>query len=81
MPIAPELMDPFHRRVYVVVSERIQAYTEQLANGSACTIPEDTATVAEKYAAKVAYIAAMREVLEMCEEVDIDMHGVKREAE
>ena len=81
MPIAPELMDPFHKRIYVKLQEVIESRKEQLANGGACTIPEDTATVAEKYAAKVAYLQALKDVLSMCEEADYEMHGVKKTEE
>lgn len=77
MPIAPELMDPFHKRLYVLVQERIEAYKEQLALGAATAMPENKITTAELYAAKVSYIQALRYVLEVCEEVDKEMHGVK----
>ena len=77
MPIAPELMDPFHKRLYVQLQERIEDYKEHLALGSATALPENKITTAELYAAKVSYISALKYVLEVCEAVDREMHGVK----
>lgn len=75
---APELMDPFHRalreRLLTVLNNR----TEALASGAAAQGAESMSTVAEKYAALVSYIAAIRSVLDLCEDLERDRYGTQR---
>lgn len=79
MTTAPELIDPFHRALYGRLKQKLEACIEGLASGSAASALDDPATVAEKYAAQVAYIKALNDVLEVCEELERDRYGVKRE--
>ena len=77
----PHLVDPFFRKLYSVLSEDINARTISLATGSASRTIDDRSTVAEKYAAEVAYIDALNTVLEKCKEIEIDMYGNRPKAE
>jgi hypothetical protein len=64
-----EISDPFHRRLYTLLTQELANRMTDLANGSAARISEDTASVGEKYAAQVAYIKAMNDVLEICDDI------------
>lgn len=71
----PDLIDAFHRRLYPVLAKDIENRMLQLAEGSAKTIQGGAETVAEKYAAQVAYITALNDVLSKCHEIEVDMYG------
>ncbi len=66
------IRDPFHRALASLIEEEIEVAREKLATGQAARITEDTASVAEKYAAQVAHIRALRSVLELCHQVEIN---------
>lgn len=76
MPL--DIVDPFHRALHKRLSEEMAQRIEAVAGGSASVLAEDTKTVAEKYAAQVAYIMALRDVLEVCEELGSDLYGNAR---
>ena len=67
MPAA--ILDPFHRAVHLLITEEIERLTDQLVSGSAAKVKDDTRTVAENYAAAVAYISALRACLGICQSV------------
>ena len=77
--IAPELMDPFHRALREKLLGVISDRTEALASGGAAQGAPDTPTVAEKYAALVSYIAALRGDLDLCDELDRERYGQSKE--
>ena len=77
----PALIDPFHRHLYGVLSQEISSRMASLATGSASRTIDDRSTVAEKYAAEVAYIDALNTVLEKCKEIEVDMYGNRPKAE
>lgn len=66
------IRDPFHRALASLLEEEIEAAKERLASGQAARITEDTASVGEKYAAQVAHIRALRSVLDLCHQVEIN---------
>jgi len=61
------IIDPFHRRLYPIITKHINDAMVDLAGGSAETL--------EQYHGQVAYIAAMNAVLALCKEIEISMHG------
>lgn len=71
------ILDPFHRALAAMINEEISSRSEALANGSASRIPEDAVSVAEKYAAAVAYIKALGTVLEMCRQVEVEQNSLQ----
>lgn len=79
MPTAPELIDPFHRELYGKVMEQITNRAERLINGSAARTTDGVSSVAENYAAQTAYIKALQDVLGLCEDIERDRYGVKRQ--
>lgn len=64
--------NPFHRDLRTKLNEEIAKRTEQLVRGGATRSVDDAATVAEKYAAAVAYIEALRQVLAYCHSMDAE---------
>lgn len=79
--MSADLLDPFHKAIHNKLSEDIQARKDALASGSAKVRQDDTATVAEKYAAAVAYIMALEQVLAYCMELEQDRYGTRPKAE
>lgn len=73
----PDLIDPFHRKLYGVLSKDIESRMALLASGSATAIQGAVETVAEKYAAQVSYIKALNDVLDKCHELEVDMYGAR----
>lgn len=76
----PNLIDPFHRSLYAVLSEDIDRRMIELASGSATSIQGAAETVAEKYAAQVSYIRALNDVLEKCKEIELEQYGARPSA-
>jgi hypothetical protein len=80
--VAPDLIDPFHRQLYNKLDQEIQERVIALSEGSALKITDDRQSVTEKYAAQVSYIKALRDVLEICKELEQDRYGSRpRQAE
>lgn len=75
MVVPPDLIDPFHRELYGVLSEELTNRVTQLANGSAAKLFHGATTVAENYAAQVSYIKALNDVLEKCQELERNRYG------
>lgn len=73
---APDLQDPFHRILHVRLAEDLEKRKDALSKGSAARITEDTQSVPEKYAAQVAYIKALQDVLDLCEELEQERYIV-----
>lgn len=73
-----DLIDPFHRNLYKVLSEDISDRVEQLVTGSAKKYSDGAESVAEKYAAQISYLQALRTVLEKCREIEVDMYGSRQ---
>ena len=73
------IIDRFHQNLRKKLLEDISARMTQLASGAASKTEYDQASTAEKYAAQVSYLRALNEVLDLCEQLDADQHGVKRE--
>ena len=71
------ILDPFHRALASVINEEIANRSEALVNGSASRVTEDVVSVAEKYAATVSYIKALKTVLEMCHQLEVEMHSLQ----
>lgn len=72
-----DVVDPFHRQLYNRISDDLQQRSDAIAGGSASVSAEDKKTVAEKYAAQVSYILALRNVLELCEDISGEMMGAR----
>lgn len=73
----PDLLDSFHKALYNRLAPELDERKEALAHGSAKVRENDTSTVAEKYAAAVAYIMALEHVLEVCRELEQDRYGTR----
>lgn len=71
------ILDPFHRVLAATINEEIASRAEALANGSASRVTEDVVSVAEKYAAAVSYIKALRNVLEMCQQIESEQNSLQ----
>ena len=78
MPTAPDLIDPFHRELYKRLQIEYQDRAAALARGNANQNVGEIATTAEKYAAQVAYIRALQDVLDVCEELERDRYGARK---
>lgn len=76
-----EITDPFHRDLFDAVQDMLSDRIEGLASGSAKQHEGEFATVAEKYAAQVAYIQALRDVLSYSEQIEIRRYGGKKNQE
>ena len=74
--MADQILDPFHRALSELINEEIEAAKDKLASGQAARITEDTASVAEKYAAQVAHIRALRSVLDLCHQVEVNQNSL-----
>ena len=72
-----EIIDPFFRSLHDRLVEEINDKVDELTEGSAKLTEHDRETVAEKYAARVAHIKALRRVLDVCAELQLDMYGPK----
>ena len=72
-----EIVDPFFRALHARLTTDLDNRVGGLANGTAKVTDNSTETVAEKYAEQVAHIAAIRLVLDTCEELQRDMYGPK----
>lgn len=81
MTTAPDLIDPFHRALYSKLAEMLEQRIVRLSEGSAAQNDSDTKSVAEKYAAQVSYIRALRDVLEICEGLEQDRYGARKKAD
>lgn len=73
--LPPVLRDPFHRELRRRLDEKLAARVEHLAAGGATTTDLEVISTAEKYAAQVTYIQALRDVLAMCDEMDRERYG------
>lgn len=75
MTTAPDLIDPFHRALHRRLAADLEERILNLAAGSAAQNDSDTKSVAEKYAAQVAYIRAIQDVMGICEELERERYG------
>lgn len=80
--VAPNITDPFFKKLYNRLVEDLDNRVNSLAKGSALTIGEkgsvDIEATAMKYQAAVAHIDALQQVIELGIEIDHDHYG-KRE--
>jgi hypothetical protein len=76
--VAVDLRDPFFKKLYPKLQEQLGSRVADLAHGGATAIPEDTVSTAEKYAAKVAYVKCLEEVIALCEEIQNDTYGSEK---
>lgn len=79
MVSSQQINDRFHRALHERLSDYIASLMEGLAKGSAGQLPGEAASTAEKYAGQVARIAAMTEVLDLCEEIERDFYGPSKQ--
>lgn len=75
--MAITVISPFHRDLRRRLEEDLDGRIEDLAKGGAAVAGSeyDKVTVGERYAAKVAYISALRAVLRLCEEMDLESYS------
>ena len=71
----PSLIDPFHRQLYPILMGELAERKDKLAAGAAARIQNDTHSVAENYAAQVAYIKALEDIIQRCAQLERDMQG------
>jgi hypothetical protein len=76
---APDLIDPFHRQLYGVLTEEISRRMTQLALGSAART--GSASVEENYAAQTTYIKALNNILDKCQEIETERYGGRKSAD
>jgi hypothetical protein len=78
----PQIVDRFHQALHDKLSEELAKRMAGLASGDAAVVTGETVTTGEKYAAKTAYIKALHDVIDACEEISAEQHGTqRREAE
>ena len=70
-------IDPVHRHLSNVLTPLIDDKMVALAKGNATKTDLDTVSTAEKYAAQVAYIQALNDVLDRCAEIENEMYGAR----
>lgn len=75
--MSANFIDRFHRQLHSVLADEIHTRTLRLAQGAASLTQGDILTVAEKYAAQVAYLRALHDIVEKCQELEVDMYGTK----
>jgi len=75
--VSSSAIDPFHRQLSNVLTPLIDDKMVALAKGNATKTESDTASTAEKYAAQVAYIQALNDVLDRCREIELEMYGAR----
>lgn len=71
------LTDPFHRALHARLTEEYNKRLDALASGSARG--GEHTTTAENYASQVARLAGIRDVMEMCVEIERLRYGTGRE--
>lgn len=79
MTVPSNLQDPFHRELHAKLQEHLEARVNRLVSGGAAQTESDFASTAEKYAAQVSYIQALREVIQICDDLEQDRFGRKLE--
>lgn len=72
-----DIIDPFHRQLRAVLDEDLTRRIVALSEGSAARVAGGVEEVAEKYAAQVSYIKALRDLIEKCEELEKEIYGPK----
>ena len=72
------IIDRFHQTLATRLNEELSSRVEQLINGSATRMGDEPTSTAEKYAAQVSYIRAIRHVLELCDEISDDQYGNRK---
>lgn len=73
------VIDRFHQTLATKISREIEQRTQALVRGAAKQLAGEVVTTAEKYAAAVVYIEAMKTILSWCDDISADQYGTKRE--
>lgn len=73
------IINPFFRDLYDKLAPEIDKCMHELAAGSAKQVAGSPETVAEKYADQCGYIRAMLTVLDVCTELEHNIHGNRPE--
>lgn len=81
MPIDPSLIDPFHRSLHERLTTMLQDRVSRLAQGSASQMIGSQSSVAENYAGQVGYIQALRDVLDVCDDLERERYGDRKPLE
>jgi len=66
--VSLNIIDPFYRELYARISAQLGQRADQLVEGQAKG--NSVGETAEKYAAQVSYIKALRDVIEMCGDIE-----------
>lgn len=74
-----QIIDPFFRALFDTLAPEIDKRMAHLAAGSAALVDGARKTVAENYASECATIAAYGEVLRVCEEIQANIYGGRKE--
>lgn len=81
MAVDPSLIDPFHRALHEKLAILLQDRITRLAQGSASQMMGSQSSVAENYAAQVSYVQALKDVLDICEDLERERYGEKKPLE
>lgn len=77
--VAPNIVDPFFRKLYTKLAEELDNRINILTTGGALSIGDtgsvDIQSTAMKYQAAVSYINAIQQVIELGVELDHDHYG------
>lgn len=73
------IINPFFAELYDRLAPEIDRRIVMLAQGSAKRIEGSPGTVAEAYADQCAYIRAMNDVLQICADLEHNIHGNRPE--
>lgn len=70
MIFSSQMMDPFHRDLHKAIQEKVEVVEGYILDGHCHQETE--------YAAKTSYLRALREVLELCEDMEKARYGLNK---
>ena len=73
----PNISDPFFRQLYQRLAEEIENRTEAIINGGLICTENGTDFTGIKYREAVAYINALKQVIDLGTQLDHDRYGIR----
>ena len=73
--MADQITDPFFSKLYARLEEESDKRINSLANGSA--LAGDAFNTSAKYQEQVSYLQAIKDIIELCYELDREIYGVR----
>jgi hypothetical protein len=75
MMLPQQINDPFHRKLYATLTDKLAERMRAVAEGSAKQNTGEVATTGEKYFEQTAWVQALTFVLDECENIENDQYG------